>query len=169
MIRLEYVFDEQTFLDAHRALWRRKRQSRRSRLFGYGLAVALPLSTWAMLQWGMFFTFLAVVAGNLLYWVFDWPLTRAVVRRGFARLPGANARFTWKIDEGGLEVRDENGEGGLIPWNKVEAAWEDEAGFVIAQPGNVTQWLPKAAFRSEADIARFRELLKKKGKRPPPL
>ena len=164
-IRLEYVFDEATLLAANHALWRRRRARPRTRLFGLALAAALPLSTWAMLRFGMYFTFLAVVAGNLLFWFFDWPLTRAVIRRRLADMPGLGRRFAWEIDENGLTVRGPDGEGGTIRWEGVEEAWEDDAGFVIVQPGNVSQWLPRDAFASAEDVAAFRDLLARRVRR----
>ena len=163
-IRISYVFDEDVFLQAHRALWEKRRQEPRSRLFGLLWAAGLPLSTWLMLQYGMVFTFLAVVGGNLVYWIFDWPITRTILRRRFPNMPGANARFTWEISEEGLKVKGANGEGGLIRWQDVRALQEEREGFLLAQDYNVNQWLPKAAFRSEEDVQAFRALIARRVK-----
>ncbi len=162
IIRVSYVFDETVFLQAHRALWEKRRQEPRNRLFGLLWGAGLPLSAWLMMQYGMVFTFLAVLGGNLVYWIFDWPITRAILRRRFTNMPGANARFTWEISEEGLRVKDMRGDGGLIRWADVRALDEEREGFLLAQDHNVNQWLPKEAFRSDSELQAFRDLIARK-------
>ncbi len=162
-IELHYVLDEDTFLQASQALWRRNRRQRRIQVRGWLLAAALPATAFLALRYGMWFTFFAVIALALLHFVFDWPLTRAFARRGFRQLPAANQPFRWQIGEDGLRLW--LGEGAQaqqaeIGWDQLTGITEDEAGFILHQPHNVHHWLPKAAFTDVADAQRFMELLR---------
>ena len=165
MIRISYIFHEDTYIAASHAMWWRKRQSTRTKYLGLFFLAALPVSLRLAVAKGMHFTFLAVLAVNLLHWVFDWPLTRAIVRRRFAEMPSANRRIDWEIDENGLTVSTDSGESGTFGWEAVREAWESPFGFILAQDHNITHWLPKAAFASEADVERIRELLDRKVRR----
>ena len=162
-IKLSYVLDEPTFLEAGRALWRVGRRRKSVRVRSYLLLAALPLGLFLALQYGMWFTFLAIVALAALHFVFDWPLTRAFMRRGFPQLPSANRAMHWRIDETGLQVKVEGAEQGHISWDALTGVAEDEAGFILFQPHNVHHWLPKAAFPSPEAIDRFRQLLARHG------
>ncbi len=162
MIRISYVFDEDAYIAAGHAMWWRKRQSARTKYLGIAFLAALPVSLWLAVTRGMHFTFLAVLAVNLLHWVFDWPLTRAIVRRRFTEMPSANRRIDWEIGEDGLTVSTDTGESGTFGWEMVREAWESPFGFILAQDHNVTHWLPKAAFASEEDVERMRDLLRRK-------
>ena len=165
-IHLRYVMDEPTFLDATHALWEWGRKQKRVRLRTWLLLAALPITGYLALAYGMWFTFFAVVALALLHFVFDWPLSRAFARRGFARLPIANAPLAWRIDENGLEVRVGAGnrvEKARYSWDALTTASEHTKGFVLHHAHNVHHWLPKAAFASDADVARLRRLLQRRG------
>ncbi len=162
MIRISYTFDEDAYVAASHAMWWRRRQSARTKYLGIAFLVALPVSLWLAVTRGMHFTFLAILAANLLHWVFDWPLTRVIVRRRFAEMPSANRRISWEIDEKGLTVSTDRGERGTFGWEAVREAWESPRGFILAQDRNVTHWLPKTAFASEEDIDRIRDLLNRK-------
>ncbi len=155
MIRLSHTFDEEEFVNANHAMWWQRRRSRRNRYLGMAFLAALPLAAWAAAR-GMYFTFLAVVGVNLLHWVFDWPLTRAIVRRRFRDMPSAGQRLEWEIGPDTLRVHADNGEGGAFSWAEVRRAWEAPAGFVLARDGNITHWLPRSAFATEEDVERFR-------------
>ncbi len=159
MIRLSHDFDEAAFVEAHRAMWRRRRMSPRNRRIGWALLAALPLSAWLAVAKGMTFTFLAAVAANALHWVFDWPLTRAIVRRRYAQMPSAGRRISWEIGEERLRVRSSSGESGEFGWDVLTDAWESPGGFVLVQPHNVTHFLPRSAFGSEADVEALRRLI----------
>ncbi len=162
MIKISYTFDEDAYVAASHAMWWRKRQSARTKYLGIAFLLALPLSLWLALAKGMHFTFLAVLAVNLLHWIFDWPLTRAIVRRRFPEMPSANRSIDWEIDDDGLTVSMDSGERGTFPWEAVREAWEGPFGFVLSQDHNVTHWLPKAAFASEEDVEKVRDLLRRK-------
>jgi len=159
MIRISYLFDEDAFVAANHAMWWRRRRSARTKYIGMAFLAALPLTLWLAVTKGMHFTFMAVMAANLLHWVFDWPLTRAIVRRRFPDMPSANRRIDWRIDENGLTVSTDAGESGTFGWDAVRDAWESPYGFVLAQDHNVTHWLPKEAFASEEDVEKMRALL----------
>ena len=158
MIRLSYVLDEEAYLAANHAMWRKRRSSPRGRYTGYALLATLPLCGWLAAAWGMYFTFMAAIAANALHWFFDWPLTRAITRRRFADMPSKGRRIGWKIDEKGLRV-SAGDERGLIRWDMLQEAWEGPDGFVLSQPGNVNHWLPFSAFDGDSDIERMRGLI----------
>ena len=162
-ITLSYVLDEPTFLQAGQALWRVGRRRANVRVRSYLLLAALPVGLFLALQHGMWFTFFAILALAALHFVFDWPLTRAFMRRGFGQLPAANRTMHWRIDTTGLRVRVEGEDAALIPWNALIRVVEDEAGFILFQPHNVHHWLPKEAFASSEDIGRFRQLVQRHG------
>ena len=162
-IELSYVLDETTFLQAGHALWRAGRRRKNAQVRSYLLFAAIPLGLFLALQYGMWFTFLAILALAALHFVFDWPLSRAFMRRAFGQLPAANRAMHWRIDETGLRVRVDGEEEGRIPWHALTGVVEDEAGFILFQPHNVHHWLPKPAFASSADIERFRHLLQRHG------
>jgi hypothetical protein len=109
----------------------------------------------------MWFTFLAILALAALHFVFDWPITRAFLRRNFTQLPAANRRLRWRISDAGLTVRVEGEEEARIPWDAFTEVIEDEDGFILSQPHNVRHWLPKKAFETDADIERLRQLLRR--------
>jgi len=157
MISLTYIFDEDTFLAANRAMWEQRRKTARNKWLGYAFLAALPVAAWLSLAKGMHFTLLAVIAANLLHWVFDWPLTRAIVRRRFKDMPSAGRRISWEIGPDKLKVMSNDGEGGEFPWDAITDVWEGSSGFVLFQPRNITHFLPRAAFESEADMERIRE------------
>ncbi len=161
-IRLSYTLDEATFLEATRAMWRLARQHRKIRLRGYFFAALLPLGAWLAVRFGMMVTFLAIIGINLVHWVFDWPIARAIARRQFTHLPGAGARMDWRIDESGFHIHMPGAEPALIRWDMLSGATEVARGFILAQPGNVHHWLPKDAFDSEEDIATLRAWLRQR-------
>ncbi len=162
MIKLSHVFDEQTFIDANHGMWWRRRKGPRSRYLGLAFLAALPVALWLSVSRGMHFTLMAAGAANLLHWFGDWPLTRAMVRRRFAQMPSAGQRISWEIGEDGLKVISNAGEAGKFSWDNVTEAFETPRGFIIAQPHNVTHWLPRAAFASEEDIETLRGLIARK-------
>jgi hypothetical protein len=157
MIQLSYIFDEGTFLAANRAMWEQRRMTPRNKWLGYAFLAALPVAAWLSWSRGMHFTLLAVIAANLLHWVFDWPLTRAMVRRRFKDMPSAGRRISWQIGPDKLKVMSDGGDGGELPWTAITGVWEGSSGFVLFQPHNVTHFLPRAAFESEEDMERIRE------------
>ncbi len=159
-IELSYVLDEPTFLEAGHALWRTSRRRKGVRVRSYVLLAALPVGLWLALRYGMWFTFFAILALAALHFVFDWPLTRAFMRRGFSHLPAANRAMRWRIDDTGLLVQVEGDAPARISWQALTNVVEEEAGFILFQPHNVHHWLPKAAFASTDDIERFRHLLR---------
>ena len=162
MIRLSHTFDEEEFVRANHAMWWQRRRSPRNRYLGLAFLAALPLAAWLAAARGMYFTFFAVLGVNLLHWVFDWPLTRAIVRRRFRDMPSAGQRLEWEIGPEALRVRADDGEGGTFSWAEVRRAWEAPHGFVLARDGNITHWLPRQAFTSEEDVARFRQWMVEK-------
>ena len=162
-IELSYVLDEPTFLQAGHALWRVGRRRRSVQVRSWILLAALPLGLFLALRYGMWFTFLAILALAALHFVFDWPLSRAFMRRGFEQLPAANRAMHWRIDERGLRVRVEGEDEALISWSALIRVVEDEAGFILFQPHNVHHWLPREAFASSRDIERFRQLVERHG------
>ena len=166
MIRLSYIFDEQTFIDANHALWLRKRREPKSRLFGWIFLAALPVAVWLAISRGMYFILLAVLAANALHWLFDWPLTRAIARRKFRQLPNAGQRIEWEIDANKLKVTA-GGESGDISWNALTDAYEADGGFILAQPHNVMHWLPKTAFSSEKEIEQMRHWIAQRAQAGP--
>ena len=162
-IRLSYVLDEPAYLEAGKALWRAGRRDRKVLVRSYLLLAAIPAGLFLALNYGMWFTLLAILALASLHFVFDWPITRAFMRRNFPHLAAANRAMTWRIDDEGLRVRMEGAEEGHIPWDALTGVTEDEAGFILFQPHNVHHWLPKAAFPSSEAIDRFRRLLERHG------
>ncbi len=162
-IQLRYVLDEPTYLQAGRALWRAGRRERKALVRSYLLLAAIPLGVFLALNFGMWFTLLAILALAALHFVFDWPITRAFMRRNFAQLPAADRAMHWRIDDTGLTVRVEGENTARIPWSGLTGVAEDEAGFILFQPHNVHHWLPKEAFASREDVERFRQLLKRHG------
>jgi len=161
-VRVRYVMDEATYMDASRALWEWGRRQTRIKVRSWLLLAALPLTGFLALRYGMWFTFFAVIALAALHFVFDWPLTRAFARRGFAQLPVANAPVEWRIDESGLQVRLGEGEAAQearIAWQALTEVSRHDTGFVLHQPHNVHHWLPKKGFAGAADVRRFEQLL----------
>ncbi len=159
VVRARYVLDEETFLQASRALWREGRRSARTRVRSAIVLAALPLGAWLAMAHGMWFTFFAIMALGLLHFVFDWPLTRAFVRRNFRQLPAAEREIEWRIGKKGLKVRIAGAEWQTIDWRALTDITEDQDGFVLHQPHNVHHWLPNRAFASENDLARFRQMV----------
>ena len=160
-IELAYVLDEPTYLEAGQALWRAGRKERKTLVRSYLLAAAIPVGLFLALNYGMWFTFLAILALAALHFVFDWPITRAFLRRNFPHLPAANRAMRWRIDDAGLTVKVEGEEEARIPWDAFIEVIEDEDGFILTQPHNVRHWLPKKAFETDADIERLRQLLQR--------
>ena len=151
--------DEDAFLAAAHALWRKGRQRRGMRLRSVVLLVALPIGVWLAIAHDMWFVLLAIVALALLHFVFDWPLTRAFARRNFARLPAAGREIVWEIDERGLKTRIGDGEWERIAWKALADITATDAGFLLHLPPNGHYWLPMRAFASDDDLARFRALV----------
>ena len=159
-IELAYVLDEPTYLEAGRALWRAGRRERKTLVRSYLLAAAIPVGLFLALNYGMWFTFFAILALAALHFVFDWPITRAFLKRNFSQLPAANKAMRWRIDDNGLMVKAEGEEEARIPWDAFLEVIEDKDGFILTQPHNVRHWLPKKAFETNEDIERLRQLLK---------
>ncbi len=160
-IRARYRLDEETFLQASHALWRKGRRSKKVRVRSAIVLAALPLGAWLAMAYGMWFTFFAIIALALMHFVFDWPLTRAFVRRQFAQLPSAGKTLRWEIDRKGLKVRidGEEGDWQRIDWEALTDITVADEGFILHQPHNVNHWLPLRAFATEEDLGRFRELV----------
>ncbi len=164
MIRISHTFDEDAFIAANRAMWERRRMSPRNKWLGYAFLAALPVGLWLSLARGMHFTFLAIIAANLLHWVFDWPLTRAMVRRRFRDMPSAGRRISWEIGPDRLKVASDDGSSGEFSWEDLTGAWEASTGFILSQPHNVTHFLPRAAFASQKDMEQVRQWISRKVK-----
>ena len=160
-IELAYVLDEPAYLEAGQALWRAVRRERSAQVRTWLLMAAIPVGLFLALQYGMWFTFLAILALAALHFVFDWPITRAFLKRNFSQLPSADKAMRWRIDDNGLTVKVEGEEQASIPWNAFIGVIEDEDGFILTQPHNVRHWLPKKAFETDEDIERLRQLLKR--------
>jgi len=161
-IELAYALDEPTYLEAGRALWRAGRKEKKTLVRSYLLLAAIPVGLFLALNYGMWFTFFAILALAALHFVFDWPITRAFLRRNFAQLPAANRHMRWRIDSSGVTVRVEGEEEAHIPWEAFIDVIEDEDGFILSQPHNVRHWLPKKAFETEEDIERLRQLVQRR-------
>ena len=145
-VRLRYTLDEDTFLQATRAMWWLGRRQRKVRIRGWLFAAALPVAGWLAVQHGMVVTLLAVIGINLVHWVFDWPIARAMSRRQFPHLPAAGKTLCWEIDETGFQLRVDNEPPARITWKMLIDIIETPEGFILAQPHNVHHWLPRAAF-----------------------
>ena len=154
-IDLLYVFAQNTFMDANKALWQVRRNSTKSRLLGWLLLACLPLALWLAVYHGMFFILLAVVIANAMHWIFDWPLTRTIIMRKFKQAPLAGKPITWKINATTLKVKAA-GKTSKILWKDIIQAYETEKGFVLAQSGGITHWLPIAAFSTKRDADQMR-------------
>ena len=87
-----------------------------------------------------------------LPWSTDW-----IANHRARRLPNLNSDVSWTITESELRTSSKN-ESSQFSWETITRIQEREQGFLLFPMPQLAYWLPKSAFQSQGDIARFREL-----------
>ena len=91
-----------------------------------------------------------------LPWSTDW-----IASQRARRVPNLNSDVSWMITESELRTSSKN-ESSQFSWETITRIEEREQGFLLFPMPQLAYWLPKPAFESQRDIARFRELVMSK-------
>lgn len=77
------------------------------------------------------------------------PLTLAIQVIWFLRLTLSQREMTWELDENGIFLKDNAGNGVQLPWSQVKKFSDRKTGFLIDTRPTGSRWIPMRAFKEE--------------------
>ena len=153
-IKINYVWNEETFLEASRATYDFELKHSSKRFLGWFFIAMTQFGVVAALKKDAF-ALLLISTLLVIYWyALRWPLRRYMIKKSFVARTSEEHIFVMRASEEGLVV-DEN----LLKWNEIREAVSLEKGFLLFY-SDAFIYIPKSAFVNFDEKDKFSHLLK---------
>ncbi|MBB5036662.1 YcxB family protein [Prosthecobacter dejongeii] len=105
--------------------------------------------------------FVLVTLGCIIWYALMIGTFRFMLKQQIKRIPAYGMTLRYVMTEDGLRSTAGGAES-FLPWNLVIKSIATPDGVLVYPQQNLFNWLPKTAFTSEADYARFLQLITSK-------